>query len=121
MSPDEKQILVEKIEALLPEQRKRVEGYVDALVERQLEGTTTRAQNEESGGSRPSGRGRGREETSEAKDQQDSKDRFLHQDWAGALSDLKEDRGSHRLYPQRRCQDLRPQFRSSILLHTDQG
>jgi len=33
MSPDEKQILVEKIEALSPEQRKRVEGYVDALYE----------------------------------------------------------------------------------------
>jgi hypothetical protein len=33
MSPDEKQVLVEKIEALSPEQRKRVEGYVDALYE----------------------------------------------------------------------------------------
>jgi len=33
MSPDEKQGLVEKIEELSPEQRKRVEGYVDALSE----------------------------------------------------------------------------------------
>ena len=33
MSPDEKQALVEKIDELPPEQRKRVEGYVDALHE----------------------------------------------------------------------------------------
>ena len=33
MSPDEKQGLIEKIEALSPEQRKRVEGYIDALCE----------------------------------------------------------------------------------------
>jgi hypothetical protein len=33
MSPDEKQVLVEKIDELPPEQRKRVEGYVDALHE----------------------------------------------------------------------------------------
>jgi len=91
MSPDEKQGLVEKIEELSPEQRKRVEGYVDALAGRQLGGTTTRAQNEESGGSRSSGRGKEGEETSEAKDRQDSEDRVLRQDWAGALSDLKDE------------------------------
>jgi hypothetical protein len=34
LSPDEKQGLIEKIEALSPEQRKRVEGYVNALTER---------------------------------------------------------------------------------------
>jgi hypothetical protein len=33
MSPDAKQTLIEKIEGLSPEQRKRVEGYVDALYE----------------------------------------------------------------------------------------
>jgi hypothetical protein len=33
MSPDAKQILIKKIEGLSPEQRKRVEGYVDALSE----------------------------------------------------------------------------------------
>lgn len=33
MSPDAKQTLIEKIEGLSSEQRKRVEGYVDALSE----------------------------------------------------------------------------------------
>jgi hypothetical protein len=33
MSPDEKKALIEKIDRLSPEQRKRVEGYVDALRE----------------------------------------------------------------------------------------
>ena len=33
MSPDEKQALVEKIDELPPEQRKRMEGYIDALHE----------------------------------------------------------------------------------------
>ena len=32
MSPDEKQTLIEKIDELPPEQRERVEGYVDALL-----------------------------------------------------------------------------------------
>ena len=33
MSPDERQALVEKIDELPPEQRKRMEGYIDALHE----------------------------------------------------------------------------------------
>lgn len=91
MQADERQSLIDKIESLAPEARERVKGYVDALVERQLLGTTTRAHNEESGGSRSQGRDKEGEETSEAKDRQDSEDRFLCQDWAGALSDLKDE------------------------------
>jgi hypothetical protein len=89
MSPDAKQTLIEKIEGLSPEQRKRVEGYVDALSER---GETERAQNEDSDGSVPSeGGSRDGGKVTQGNDRLDSQDRFLRQDWAGALSDLKDE------------------------------
>jgi hypothetical protein len=56
-----------------------------------MRGRETRAKNEKSGGSRPSGWGKEGEEMSETKDRQESEDRFLRQDWAGALSDLKDE------------------------------
>lgn len=74
MDADEKQALIEKIEALPPNLRERVEGYVDALLE------VRRADfGQEDGQSRSPEGGRSEE------------DRYLQQDWAGALSDLKDE------------------------------
>lgn len=94
MSPDEKQVLIEKIDGLSPEQRKRVEGYVDALLERQVRGATKRSQNADSGESgtpKSTRRVSAEEEAAQENDPQDSQERVLRQDWAGALSDLKDE------------------------------
>jgi hypothetical protein len=73
MNVSERQSLVEKIEALPPDARERVEGYVDALLEGRRSGPGQRDGQDWSEG-----------ESSE-------EERYLQQDWAGALSDLKDE------------------------------
>lgn len=74
MDAADKQALIEKIEALRPNLRERVVGYVDALLEGQ------RVESRQEDGRSRSGDGGSSEE-----------DRYLQQDWAGALSDLKDE------------------------------
>jgi len=105
MSPDEKQALIEKIDELPPEQRKRVEGYVDALLKEKRSppeetGEKTRAQRVQktdsgrsepptSNSERPPQDAGGTAEKNAR--QQGSQERYLRQDWAGALGDLKDE------------------------------
>ncbi len=73
MNASERQSLVEKIEALPPDARERVEGYVDALLE----------------GRRSDSGQRDGQDWSEGESSEE--ERYLQQDWAGALSDLKDE------------------------------
>lgn len=74
MQADENQSLIEKIESLAPEARERVEGYVDSILETRGPG---------------SGRGDGQDRFGEGESSEE--ERYLRQDWARALSDLKDE------------------------------
>lgn len=73
---DEKQSLIEKIEALPPDLRERVDWYVDALLEAR---------------GPDAGQGDGQNRSGDGSSEED---RYLRQDWAGALSDLKDEYAS---------------------------
>ena len=73
MSPDEKQALIKKIDELPPQQRKRVEGYVDALLESSMLDSEVR------------GKGDGNQSTSVKEDEE-----YLDLSLRGALEHLRD-------------------------------
>lgn len=93
MSPDEKQTLIEKIDELPPEQRKRVEEYVDALFEEpaaKLEGgESSRA--EQLSTADASNRRRRREGKSNDEKSRQMEGEAPRFRWRGALSHLADE------------------------------